>query len=347
MGFKVTIIGSGNWGTAIARIVGSTVTKHGDEFDSTVNMWVFEEMVDGKKLSEIINTQHENVKYLAGVKLPPNVVAVPDLVKSAEGTDIFVFVVPHQFVNRICGQLNGKIKADAIGISLIKGVADAPEGGIKLITQEIHELLKIPVWALMGANLAPEVAADKFCEATIGCSDEKQAKMLKNLFQTDNFRINTVKDVHTVELCGALKNVVACAAGFSDGLQFGDNTKAAVIRIGLMEMQKFIEFFFPGSNQATYFESCGVADLITTCYGGRNRKVSEAFVKTGKSIEDLEKEMLNGQKLQGPETAVQVYKMLQKKSVENQYPLFSSVYKICKGEMKPMDMIEQLRKSQL
>ena len=91
-------------------------------------------------------------------------------------------------------------------------------------------------------------------------------------------RVSVVSDTQIVEICGALKNIVACAAGFCDGLKCGDNTKAATIRLGLKEMMKYGEHFYPGGNPATYFESCGVADLITTCYGGRNRKVSEAFV---------------------------------------------------------------------
>jgi len=104
---------------------------------------------------------------------------------------------------------------------------------------------------------------------------------------------------------------VACAAGFSDGLGFGDNTKAAVIRIGLKEMIRFCKTFYAdGVHTNTFFESCGVADLITTCYGGRNRRVSEAFVKTGKSLEVLEAEMLNGQKLQGYQTCNEVVTML-------------------------------------
>ena len=107
------------------------------------------------------------------------------------------------------------------------------------------------------------------------------------------------------------QNIVACAAGFADGLGLGDNTKAAIMRIGLKEMIRFCKTFYPeGMQITTFFESCGVADLITTCYGGRNRRVSEAFVKSGKSIEDLEKELLNGQKLQGYQTCDEVVKML-------------------------------------
>ena len=132
-----------------------------------------------------------------------------------------------------------------------------------------------------------------------------------------------------------------------DGLRYGDNTKAAVIRLGLMEMVKFAELFYPGSQLSTFFESCGIADLVTTCYGGRNRKVSEAFVKTKKvsflfkttittfintfntfvqTIAELEKEMLNGQALQGPQTAEEVNHMLKSKNSEDRY--FSSRIRI-------------------
>jgi len=142
-----------------------------------------------------------------------------------------------------------------------------------VLSKTISNLLNIPCSVLMGANLAPEVAKGQFCETTIGCaSGEKDGALLKALFQTPNFRVVVVDDANTVEICGALKNVVACGAGFTDGLGYGDNTKAAVIRLGLMEMIKFAETFYHGAKLSTFFESCGVADLITTCYGGRNRK---------------------------------------------------------------------------
>lgn len=117
----------------------------------------------------------------------------------------------------------------------------------------------------------------------------------------------------------SLQNIVAMGAGFVDGLGLGDNTKAAVIRLGLMEMIRFVEIMYPGGKLSTFFESCGVADLITTCYGGRNRKVGEAFVKSGKTIQQLETELLNGQKLQGPLTAEEVNYMLKNKSLEEKY----------------------------
>lgn len=126
---------------------------------------------------------------------------------------------------------------------------------------------QIPCAVLMGANLANEVADEKFCETTIGVKDKSKAPILRDLFQTPNFRVVVSDDVDAVEICGALKNIVACGAGFVDGLGLGDNTKAAVIRLGLMEMIKFVDVFYPGSKLSTFFESCGVADLITTCYG--------------------------------------------------------------------------------
>merc|ERR1711980_86579 len=103
-------------------------------------MWVFEEMVNGRKLSEIINAVHENMKYLPGHKLPENVLAIPDLVEAARDADILVFVIPHQFVAKVCDTIKGKIKADAVGISLIKGVDEGPDG-LKLISDVIQEKL--------------------------------------------------------------------------------------------------------------------------------------------------------------------------------------------------------------
>jgi len=340
---KVCIVGSGNWGSAIARLVGVNAARLPEKFHPEVKMWVFQEQVDGRNLTDIINTEHENVKYLPGRKLPENILAVPDIKEAALDADLIVFVIPHQFIKRSCSPLSGKLKPGAKGLSLIKGFAILPEGGVKLISEVIETEMGIPVSVLMGANLANEVADEKFCETTIGATDKAVGEDFKLLFQTPNFRVTVVDDTHTVEICGALKNIVACAAGFCDGLKMGDNTKAAAIRLGLKEMIWYGERFYPGGNLSTYLESCGLADLITTCYGGRNRKVSEAFVKTKKTLGELETEMLNGQKLQGPETAAEVNFLLKKEGLEDQFPLFTTVHRICIGELKPEDLVESLR----
>lgn len=339
---KTCIVGSGNWGSAIAKIVGLNAARL-PQFDDRVTMYVYEEMIDEKKLTEIINETHENVKYLPGHKLPSNVVAIPDVVEAAKEADILIFVVPHQFIRTLCSTLLGQIKPTAIALSLIKGFDQAEGGGIELISHIIKRQLKIPCAVLMGANLAREVADEKFCETTIGCKNARMKPLLRDLIQTEYFRVVVVDDEEAVEVCGALKNIVACGAGFVDGLNLGDNTKAAVIRLGLMEMIKFVDLFYPGSKLSTFFESCGVADLITTCYGGRNRRICEAFVKTGKSIKELEDELLNGQKLQGPFTADEVNFMLKIKNMEDKFPLFTAICQICNGKIDATELINCIK----
>merc|ERR1712210_9025 len=185
------------------------------------NMWVYEELVEGRGLTEIINEDHENVKYLPGVKLPENVIAVPELTDAAKDADLFIFVIPHQFIARTVATMKGHVKEGAAAISLIKGI-NITDSGLGLISDEIREALDIDVSVLMGANIANEVARDQFCESTVGGFGE---------------------NAKTFELCGALKNIVACGAGFCDGLGLGDNTKAAIIRLGLMEMMDFCKVF--------------------------------------------------------------------------------------------------------
>ncbi|KAI8971069.1 glycerol-3-phosphate dehydrogenase [NAD+] [Pilobolus umbonatus] len=325
---KVCIIGSGNWGSAIAKIVGTNTARHSDVFDPVVRQWVFEEIVDGQKLTEIINKKHENVKYLKGVPLPHNVVAIPDLVESCQDASLIVFVVPHQFIHGICEKMKGHLAPNARAISLIKGLEITAEG-TRLFSEEISRILDIPCAALSGANIANEVADEKFCESTIGSANMEDGMIFKKLFDTPYFRINVIQDHVGVQLCGALKNVVAVGAGLSDGLGYGSNTKAAIIRLGLLEMRKFGQTFFGDAVQTeTFFESCGAADLITTCNGGRNRKVAEAFVLTGKPIEQLERELLNGQKLQGTLTAQEVNQFLEARNMQKEFPLFHTIYRI-------------------
>ncbi|XP_071103225.1 glycerol-3-phosphate dehydrogenase [NAD(+)], cytoplasmic-like [Haliotis cracherodii] len=339
---SVCIVGSGNWGSAIAKIIGYNVQRQPDEFEKKVKMYMYEEIVDGRKLTEIVNTDHENVKYLPGIKLPENVVAIPDVIEACTGADMLVFVLPHQFVKKVCEQMQGHIKPGAVAISMIKGFA-ITGGGIQLISHIIAQELGTECAVLMGANLAKEVAEEEFCETTIGSKTDSTGQLFKDLVETPYFRVAVVKDADTVEMCGALKNVVAIGAGIVDGIKQGDNTKAAVIRLGLMEMIKFGEEFFPGSRRNTFFESCGIADLVATCHGGRNRMLGAAVVESDKTIQELEKEILKGQSFQGPLVAREVCSMLEEKGLCDKFPMFVAVNKICQRVMDPKLFISCLR----
>ncbi|KAJ1656100.1 glycerol-3-phosphate dehydrogenase [Dispira simplex] len=314
---KVAIIGSGNC----------------HEFNT--HMWVYEEYVNNHPLTYWINNHHENVKYLPGVHLPHNVVAESNLIKAVEGATILVFVLPHQFIRRTCEELKGHVSSECKAISLVKGLDMDGGSGLNLISKIIADKLGVDVSVLSGANIANEVGQEKFCETTIGYRIHRNGQLFYELFNTPYFRVTIVNDPSGVELCGALKNVVAIGAGMVDGLDLGDNTKAAIIRVGLVEMMKFAELYDPTVQDATFFESCGIADVITTCAGGRNRRLGEAFVRTGKSFDELEKELLNGQKLQGASTCEKLYQYLKDRGLVHKFPLFSSIYRICFENLAP------------
>uniref|UniRef100_A0A3P6C8Z7 Glycerol-3-phosphate dehydrogenase [NAD(+)] n=1 Tax=Brassica oleracea TaxID=3712 RepID=A0A3P6C8Z7_BRAOL len=340
---RVTIVGSGSWGSVAAKLVASNALKL-PSFHDEVRMWVFEEVLpNGEKLTDVINKTNENANYLPGIKLGRNVVADPDLENAVKEANMLVFVTPHQFMDGICKKLKGKIKGEVEAISLVKGMEVKKEGPC-MISNLISKELGINCSVLMGANIANEIAVEKFSEATVGYRESREiADTWVQLFSTPYFMVTPVRDVEGVELCGTLKNVVAIAAGFVDGLDMGNNTKAsssneaAIMRIGLREMKALSKLLFPSVKDSTFFESCGVADVITTCLGGRNRRVAEAFAQSGgkRSFDELEAEMLEGQKLQGVSTAREVYEALNHRGWMEMFPLFSTVHQICIGRLKP------------
>merc|ERR1719428_2907 len=346
---NVTVIGSGNWGMAIAKIIAGNTARH-EEFHDDLTVWMFEEEVIHKgtkrKLSELFNETKENVKYLPGHTLANNVKAQPDLKKAVADADILVWVLPHQFVPRTVQNM-GPVKEGCVSISLIKGGLELKDGKLGLCSDLLRQLLKHEVGVLMGANVANEVAAGEFCEATLGLKDRAHHATLVKLFDCPSFRVTAVDDIPGVELCGALKNVVALGAGFCDGLGFGGNTKAALIRVGLKEMQKFCEAFYGDRKikQDTFLESCGLADLVTTCFGGRNRKCADVFAKcitegTPKDWDTIEAEELNGQKLQGTGTAKDVMTCIKDAKKEAEFPLFCKIHAIAFEGADPKDIVK-------
>lgn len=383
---KVTVVGSGNWGSTIAKIVSENTATYPHLFEPTVQMWVYEESVaypaadsPAQKLTEIINTHHQNPKYLPNIQLPVNLVANPSIEDAVRDASILIFNLPHQFIGRICEQLKGQILPFARGISCIKGV-NVTASEISLFSEWIGQGLGIYCGALSGANIANEIAAEKWCETTVAYdppsldsraatpesgspvastfdlkvtgAGEKPASakpaalvpvpkeyppldhaLLKILFHRPYFHVQIVSDVAGVSLGGALKNIVALAAGFVEGRGWGDNAKAAVMRVGLLEMVRFGREFFGNAVSAATFteESAGVADLITSCSGGRNFRCARMAVERGVGVEVVEEQELNGQKLQGTSTAREVNAFLVSRGKVNEYPLFKAVFNILEG----------------
>jgi len=343
---KVCIIGSGNWGSAIAQIIGANAEKL--EFCETeVNMWVYEEMIDGEKLTDIINTRHENVKYLPGVRLPENVRAFPDLGEACEGATLLIFVLPHQFLPRLLPTIRNAVHPSCRGVSLIKGLDfDKSRNRPTLISEGISKEMwqEFRCGVLMGANVANEVASGQMCESTLASRfgpplDERT----RQIFDSESFKVSHIEDIAGAEACGALKNVIALGAGFVDGLGLGGNTKAALLRVGLKEMAQFCRTFFDGIQDDTFMQSAGMADLITTCYGGRNRKCAEAFAKRRLEAEqrdnkeivdleslwnDIEASLLNGQKLQGTLAAKEAFTALNAIGKIDKFPLIKTIHEI-------------------
>jgi glycerol-3-phosphate dehydrogenase (NAD+) len=325
---RISVIGSGNWGSTVAKMVGENVQEL-SEYDNDIRMYVWEEDIKGQKLSEIINKTHENIKYLAEIKLPENVKAVPDIEDTCKDTDILLFVLPCQFIIPTCEKIKNIISKDSIALNLCKGIGfDKETEEMYTYSDKITEILGIKCSSMCGANIAREVAEEKFGECTLGYSDNVSKSIFENLFGCKYFKVSSVPDVRGVELCGALKSVLALGAGFCDGGGIGMNTKCAVIRLGLMEMMAFSEYFFNGIEKDTFLESCGIADLMAACFGGRHVRVSTQFVKSPKDWGELEAEMLNGQKLQGTQTLKQVIKILDKSKKNQDFPIFSKIYKI-------------------
>ncbi|KAF5102901.1 hypothetical protein D0Z00_000159 [Geotrichum galactomycetum] len=263
-------------------------------------MWVHEELIEGRKLTEIINENHEN------------------------------------FLRNICKQLEGHVPKTVRAISCLKGI-DVSANGCLTLSEYITQTLGIHCGALSGANLAPEIAQEKFSETTVAYrlpedfkegSDVDQATLFK-LFHRPYFHVSVIDDVTGICLAGALKNVVAIAAGFVDGKGWGDNAKAAIMRRGLLEMVKFGRTFFADCDPKTFTEeSAGVADLITSCAGGRNHRIGREFARTGKPLRELEAELLNGQSAQGIITAREVYEFLEAKKALDDFPLLVATYNI-------------------
>lgn len=268
---KVAIVGAGSWGTALATVL--------DRKGTELKLWVRED-----DLLEIIKEKRENEFYLPGVELGNNIQPTGDMEECVRGCDIIVFSVPSHAVSAVIGEIYPAIKPGQRIVSVAKGLDTAT---LKRLSEVISDRLpKNSVTALSGPSHAEEVGRRVPTTVVAASPDRKAAEYVQDLFMSPNFRVYTNPDIIGVEIGGALKNVIALGAGISDGLGFGDNTKAALMTRGIVEIARL--GIAMGAKAATFAGLSGIGDLIVTCTSmhSRNRRAG-IQIGEGKSLEEV------------------------------------------------------------
>jgi glycerol-3-phosphate dehydrogenase (NAD(P)+) len=257
---QITVIGAGAWGTTLAVQLADA--------QRPVGLWAH-----SSEAAERLAHERTNERYLPGVVLPPNVRILTEDAHLAEPHRLYVLAVPSAHVRSTLKRLASTLRAGVPILSVVKGIEDATHLRMsEVIAQEAPDRR---VAALSGPNLAREIAAGKPAGSVVASADAALAADLAALLSTDRFRVYTNPDLVGVELCGALKNVIALAAGMVDGLGFGDSAKAGIITRGLAEMTRL--GVAAGAHPLTFAGLAGVGDLIATCMSplSRNRRCGE------------------------------------------------------------------------
>ena len=260
MSDQVGILGAGAWGTTLAVALAAA--------ERPVTLWAH-----SSEAAEELAAQRENRRYLPGVVLPPNVRIATDESFLAEPYRLFIVAVPSAHLRAVAGRLAASLYPDAPILSAVKGIEEETH---RRPTQVIDgELPGRRIAVLSGPNLAKEIAAGKPAGSVVASVHADLADDLAALLGSDRFRVYTNADVVGVELGGALKNVVALAAGMVDGLRLGDSAKAGIVTRGLAEMTRL--GVSAGANPLTFAGLAGVGDLIATCMSplSRNRRAGE------------------------------------------------------------------------
>jgi len=274
MKIRVAVIGAGSWGTTVAHLC-----AHNTE---TVLYSRRDDVADA------INTSHENPRYLEGYQLHPGLRASTELAEAVSKADLLVMGVPSKGFRSTLQEVEPHLRPWVPVVSLAKGLE---LGSGKRMTELVEEELPgHPVGVLTGPNLAKEILAGNAAAAVVAMTAPTIAARLQEVFSSQLFRVYTNDDVIGSELGGALKNVIALAAGMADGLETGDNTRAAVITRGLAELTRLGVAM--GGQASTFAGLAGMGDLIATCISrqSRNRYVGEQLGR-GRSLAEIIEEM--------------------------------------------------------
>jgi glycerol-3-phosphate dehydrogenase (NAD(P)+) len=323
---RVTVIGSGSWGSAFARLLARR------DHDVQVLTLTAAEADD-------LNATHVNEAFLPGVVLPETVrfAGIDDA--DLDGAELVAYVVPTQAIREVARWVAPRRPPGALQLSLAKGLE---LGTLKRPTEVIAQETGAPAAALSGPNHAEEVGRDMPAATVIGCSNGPLAKKLQQAVNCDTLRVYTNADVTGVEFCGAAKNPVAIAVGIADGLGFGDNTRATLMTRSLAEIARLGMRL--GADFATFAGLAGIGDLIATCTSqhSRNRRAGELIAR-GEDPATVENVI--GQVVEGIPTSHALHDLSTKLRVD--MPVTGQVYRVLQHEASPSECVRSLMTREL
>ncbi len=327
---KIGAIGAGSWGTTLANLLADK--------GHIVDLWVRENDV-----YEQIRNNRMNETFLPGMKLVDSLKPVKTFEEALKDKELIMMAVPSQFYRSVLIQMNPYLKPGMKFVSATKGIEN---NTLKVMSQVAEEILD-PEYAktfacLAGPSFAKEVVSKQPTAVTIASKDLSQAKRLQKIFSTDLFRVYISDDLIGVQLCGALKNVIAIAAGASDGLGFGLNARAALITRGLAEITRLGVAM--GANPMTFAGLSGIGDLVLTCTGdlSRNRTLGLKIGK-GMSLNEITQGMT--MVAEGVKTSISAYELGKKTGVE--MPITDQIYETLYKGKNPLLAVKELMTREL
>lgn len=325
MSEETAVIGAGSWGTTLAILLARKGVK--------VKLWVYE-----TELLEIINDKRENTMYLPGFRIPEQVMPTGSLEEAVEGCRVILSVAPSHAARAVISRVSSYLKGDEILVSATKGIENNSLMTMDELLKEVTPpALHRRLTFLSGPTFAKEVAAGKPTAASLACEDEQTARVVQELLSDASFRLYTSADIVGVLLGGAFKNVIAIAAGISDGLGLGNNARAALITRGLAEMIRLgLEM---GADSITFSGLSGIGDLVLTCSSNLSRNHTVGYrIGKGEKLQDI----LSGMKMvaEGVKTAASLMGLKEKYKVE--LPITQKIYSILYESQDPMQAVMEL-----
>ena len=323
--FKIAVVGAGSWGTAIGDLLACK--------GYPVSLWAFE-----KEVEDHIQKFHENKIFLPHHKLSSNISASNDLVEVITDKDLVVVVVPSHVMRNVTKEMAGHLSDSVILISASKGIEQKTHLTMSgVIKENLPDVDEGRLAVISGPSFAKEVAQKIPTSVTVACKNPECAALVQHLFATPYFRVYSSDDIIGVELGGSVKNVIAIAAGITDGLGLGLNTRAALITRGMTEIRRL--GLHLGANPRTFTGLAGFGDLVLTCTGNLSRNYTVGIkLGRGQKLQEILAEMR--MVAEGIKTAKSVYNFSRKLGVE--MPICQEVYRILYKDLAPQKAVHRL-----